>query len=162
MQKLLRPLAEREVIGYMNSLLNVLMALEQQHPPVRHYDITPSNIIIERSRGRPIMTGFQVSPPPSSVETMSNWSQHRTTRKLVISPYLPVQDKPYDQRTCIYSLAACMHYALTNYAPPHYPAFPPAPMLNPNISFSLATKLRPAPIEDKRAPTPTFSNILFL
>ena len=150
MQKLLRPLAEREVIGYMNSLLNVLMALEREHPPLRHYDITPSNIIIERSRGRPILTGFQVSPPPSSVETMGNGSQHRTTRKLVISPYLPVQDKPYDQRTCIYSLAACMHYALTNYAPPHYPAFPPVRMLNPNVSVALETILSRALMEDNR------------
>src|SRR5438270_8084734 len=99
MQKLLRPLPEREVTGYLNALLNALMALEQQRPPLRHYDITPSNIMIERTRGRPILTGFQISPPPSSLEAMHKGSQHRTTRKLAISPYVPVQDKPYDQRT---------------------------------------------------------------
>src|SRR5207249_85346 len=109
LQKLLRPLPEREVLGYMNTLLNILMALEQQRPPLRHYDISPSNIIIERTRGRPILTGFQVSAPPSSREAEQNRSPHRTTRKLAISPYLPVQDKHFDQRTCIYSLAACMH-----------------------------------------------------
>jgi len=150
MQKLLRPLPEREVIGYMNSLLNALMALEQQRPPLRHYDISPSNIIIERTRGRPILTGFQVSAPPSSREAEQKRSPHRTTRKLTISPYLPVQDKHFDQRTCIYSLAACMHYALTNYAPPHYPAFPPVRMLNPNISFALETILSRALMEDNR------------
>ena len=68
----------------------------------------------------------------------------------MISPYLPVQDKPYDQRTCIYSLAACMHYALTNYAPPHYPAFPPVRMLNPNVSVALETILSRALMEDNR------------
>ena len=150
MQKLLRPLPEREVIGYMNSLLNALMALEQQRPPLRHYDISPSNIIIERTRGRPILTGFQVSAPPSSREAEQKRSPHRTTRKLAISPYLPVQDKHFDQRTCIYSLAACMHYALTNYAPPHYPAFPPVRMLNPNISFAFETILSRALMEDNR------------
>ncbi|HEY6408094.1 MAG TPA: protein kinase [Ktedonobacteraceae bacterium] len=150
MQKLLRPLAEREVLGYMNSLLNALMALEQQRPPLRHYDISPSNIIIERTRGRPKLIGFQVSPPPSSPEGDRKRSPHRTTRKLAISPYLPVQDKHFDQRTCIYSLAACMHYALTNYAPPHYPAFPPVRMLNPNVSLALETILSRALMEDSR------------
>ena len=150
MQKLLRPLAEREVIGYMNSLLNALMALEQQRPPLRHYDISPSNIIIERARGRPILSGFQVSAPPSSPEADHKRGPHRTTRKLAISPYLPVQDKHFDQRTCIYSLAACMHYALTNYAPPHYPAFPPVRMLNPNVSFAFEAILSRALMEDSR------------
>jgi len=150
MQKLLRPLAEREVTGYLNALLNALMALEQQRPPLRHYDITPSNIMIELTRGRPILTGFQVSPPPQSLETMNKGSQHRTTRKLAISPYIPVQDKPYDQRTCIYSLAACMHYALTNYAPPHYPTFPPVRLLNPNVSVALESILSRALMEDSR------------
>ncbi|HCP73135.1 MAG TPA: hypothetical protein DIU08_00660, partial [Ktedonobacter sp.] len=150
MQKLLRPLAEREVTGYLNALLNALMALEQQRPPLRHYDITPSNIMIELTRGRPILTGFQVSPPPQSLETINKGSQHRTTRKLAISPYIPVQDKPYDQRTCIYSLAACMHYALTNYAPPHYPTFPPVRLLNPNVSVALESILSRALMEDSR------------
>jgi len=150
MQKLLRPLAEREVIGYMNSLLNALMALEQQHPPLRHYDISPSSIIIERTRGRPILIGFQISPPPSSPEADRKRSQHRTTRKLAISPYLPVQDTYYDQRSCIYSLAACMHYALTNYAPPHYPAFPPVRMLNPKVSVGFEAILSRALMEDSR------------
>jgi len=159
MQKLLRPLPEREVIGYMNSLLNALMALEQQRPPLRHYDISPSNIIIERTRGRPILTGFQVSAPPSSREAEQKRSPHRTTRKLAISPYLPVQDKHFDQRTCIYSLAACMHYALTNYAPPHYPAFPPVRMLNPNISFALETKLSRTLKEDNREQYQSYGEI---
>ena len=34
LQKLLRPLPEHEVLGYMNTLLNILIALEQQQPPL--------------------------------------------------------------------------------------------------------------------------------
>lgn len=147
MQKLLRPLSEREVVSYMNSLLNVLMALDQQRPPLRHYDISPANIIIEQARGRAMLTGFQVPPPPSPVQASG---RHRTTRKLEISPYLPVRDTPYDRRTCIYTLAACMHYALTNYAPPHYPAFPPARMLNPSVSPALEAILSRALMEDSK------------
>src|SRR5579859_1054676 len=148
MQKLLRPLPELEVLPYMNTLLNILQALEQQRPPLRHYDISPANIIIEKTRGRAMLTGFQIPSPPSSPEVQNAVSRHRTTRKLVISPYLPIQDKPYDQRTCIYSLAACMHYALTNVAPPHYPAYPPARLLNPDISLALETILSRALAEE--------------
>jgi serine/threonine protein kinase len=148
MQKLLRPLPEREVASYMNTLLNTLIALEQQQPPLRHFDITPANIIIERTRGRALLTGFQIQPPTREVQNRG--SEHRTTRKLALSPYVPLQDKPYDQRTCIYSLAACMHYALTNHAPPHYPAFPPVRLLNPSVSPALELILSRALMEDAK------------
>ncbi len=145
MQKLLRPLAEREVLGYFNALLNTLIALEQQKPPFRHFDISPANILIEQTRGRTFLTGFKI-PPPLTPASASG--KHHTTRKLAISPYLPVRDKPYDVRTCIYMLAACMHYALTNYAPPHYPIFPAVRLLNPAVSPALEAILKRALMED--------------
>jgi len=150
LEKLLRPLAEREVLGYINSLLNVLIVLEQQKPSLRHYDITPANIVIDAARGRAILTGFQVPapPPPPHPNIRSERFRKRTTRKLVISPYLPIQDKPFDQRTCIYSLAASMHHALTNMAPPHYPAYPSVRLLNPAISAKLDSILNRALLED--------------
>jgi len=147
--KFLKPLPEREVIGYMNTLLNILMALEQQRPPLRHYDISPANIIIEKTRGRAMLTGFQVPPPPL-LDAQDSLKRHRTTRKLAISPYLPLRDMPYDQRTSIYMLAASMHYALTNYSPPHYPAYPPLRMLNPAISPALELVLSRALMEDSK------------
>ena len=147
--KFFKPLAEREVLGYMNTLLNILMTLEQQRPPLRHYDISPANIIIERSRGRVMLTGFQVAPPPLSDE-QDNFKRHRTTRKLTISPYLPLRDMPYDQRTCIYMLAASMHHALTNYSPPHFPAYPPVRMLNPSVSPELELILSRALMEGSK------------
>lgn len=148
LQKLLRPLPEHEVVGYMNSLLNTLIALEQQG--VRHYDISPANIIIENKRGRAMLTGLQI-PPPSSPDPANASAKHRTTRKLAISPYLPVKDKPYDSRTSIYMLAATMHHALTNYAPPHYPVYPPVRTLNPAISPELESILNRALREDREA-----------
>ena len=159
MQKLLRPLPEREVLSYMNALLNILISLEQQQPPLRHYDICPANILIEKTRGRAMLTGFQVPSPPSSPEVHNAVSRHRTTRKLAISPYLPIQDKPYDQRTCIYTLAACMHYALTNHAPPHYPAFPPVRLLNPAVSPALEAILARALTEDNAARYQSYAEI---
>ncbi len=144
--KLLRPVPEREVVGYMNTLLNVLVALEQTRPPVRHYDISPANIIIEQHRGRAILTGFQLPPPPP--ERRDAPERHRTTRQIAISPYLPVRDPVYDQRTCIYMLAASMHHALTNNPPPHYPAYPSVRVLNPNVSLELERILSLALMED--------------
>ncbi|HLI71146.1 MAG TPA: protein kinase [Ktedonobacteraceae bacterium] len=147
--KLLRPVPEREVIGYMNTLLNILIGLEQMKPPLRHFDVSPANIIIEQKRGRAILTGFQLPPPPS--EKQDALSRHRTTRKIAVSPYLPVRDQLYDQRTCIYMLAASMHHALTNHAPPHYPAYPAVRLLNPDISPELERILGLALMEDAAA-----------
>ena len=146
LQKLLRPLEERNVVVYLMSLLNTLIALEQQG--IHHYDISPANIVIEQKRGRAILTGFQVAPPsqPSGVHVQA--PRKRTTRKLAISPYLPIQDKPYDKRTSIYMLAATMHHALTNIAPPHYPTYPPVRMLNPNVSPALEAILSRALLEE--------------
>ncbi|HEY7418442.1 MAG TPA: hypothetical protein VH593_24895, partial [Ktedonobacteraceae bacterium] len=126
--------------------LNILIALESQS--LRHYDISPANIVIERGRGRAFLTGFQVAPPPAPPESSHEGLHSRTTRKLAISPYLPIQDAPYDQRTCIYALAASMHHALTNVAPPHYPTYPPVRMLNSNISTDLELILSRALAED--------------
>lgn len=149
LQKLLRPLSEREVLGYMNNVLNILIALEQQRPPLRHYDISPANIIIENTRGRAMLTGFQIpAPPPEKLNLLSN---QRTTRKIAVSPYVPVKDSPYDHRTYIYMLAASMHHVLTNCAPPHYPSFPAVRMLNPLISPELESILRHALMEDREA-----------
>src|SRR5947199_5984329 len=67
MQKLLRPLPEREVLGYMNTLLNILIAIDQQQPSLRPYDISPTNIIIERTHGRAMLTALPIAPLPISL-----------------------------------------------------------------------------------------------
>ena len=149
LQKLLKPLSEREVIGYMNNVLNILIALEQQRPPLRHYDISPANILVENARGRAMLVGFQIAPPPS--EKQAGPGKHLTTQKIALSPYVPVKDSPYDHRTCIYMLAASMHHALTNYAPPHYPNFPLVRTLNPLVSPELESLLNRALMEEPSA-----------
>lgn len=156
-KKLLRPLPEREIIGYTNTLLNILVALEQIRPPLRHYDITPANILIEQSRGRAMLSGFQIPQPPP--DRPGSFNTHRTTRKIIVSPYLPVKDSPFDQRTCIYMLAASMHHALTNNPPPHYPAYPPARLLNPDVSIALEHILTRALMEDASARYQSYSEI---
>ncbi|GCF10508.1 protein kinase domain-containing protein [Dictyobacter arantiisoli] len=148
MAKLLHPLPEREVVGYLNNLLNILITLERQQPPLRHYAISPADILIEQKRGRVFLTGFQVPPPPPASEHTGQKRGRRTTRKLAISPYLPIQDKIYDQRTAIYALAASMHHTLSNIAPPHYPTYPPIRLLNSAVSPALERILTRALSED--------------
>jgi len=147
----LHPLPEKEMLNALNMLLNVLIVLEKQRPAIYHYDISPANIFIEPSRGRAYLTGFQISPPPHNTTQRKAGRGVRTTRKLAVSPYLPIGDKPYDQRTSIYALAASMHHALTNVAPPHYPAYPPVRVLNPTISPALETILNRALLEESAA-----------
>jgi serine/threonine protein kinase len=149
--KLLRPLPEQAVISYMTTLLNVLMALEQQPQPIYHFGISPANILIEHKRGRVMLTGFQVQPPLQPPTSRTAGKNKRTTRKLAVSPYLPIQDKPYDQRTSIYALAASMHHALTNVAPPHFPFYPSVRLLNPTISLELEAILSRALFEEPSA-----------
>jgi serine/threonine protein kinase len=156
LQKLLHPLPEHEIISYLNTLLNILIALEQHHPPLHHFDISPANILIEQKRGRVLLTGLQV-PPPAAPLVRQQGSGKRTTRKLVVSPYLPLQDKPLDQRTSIYALAASMHHALTNVAPPHYPTYPPVRQLNPDVSPALEAIIGRALLEDASARYQTYS-----
>jgi serine/threonine protein kinase len=146
-QKLLRPLPEREVIHMMNALLNILITLEQQHPPLRHFDISPTNILIEYKRNRIMLTGFQIPAPPTPSNDQPTTGR-RTTRKLSLSPYQPLQDKVPDQRICIYALAASMHHALTNVAPPHYTTYPAVRQLNPDISPAFDTIINRALQED--------------
>lgn len=143
LQKQLGPLSEDDVIIYMHHLLNILMALERQNPPLYHFDISPTNIIIDTSRRdeRAFLTGFQIPPPPP----IAGMPPH-TTRSIPNSPYLPPKDTStsYDQRTSIYMLAATMHHALTNYAPEVYPAIkPPLPvhMFSPWVMPTLAAIL---------------------
>src|SRR5215831_20990991 len=131
----------------MNTLLNVLISLEQQPQPLHHFDISPANILIENGRRRVVLTGFQIQPPAPRVAGKNK----RTTRKLAVSPYLPIQDKTYDQRTSIYALAASMHHVLTNVAPPHYPFYPPVHLLNPAVSPELETILSRALTEEPSA-----------
>lgn len=157
LQKRLKAIAEQDVIGYMNNMLNILSALEQQAPPLRHYDISPANIIIESARKRAMLTGFQIPPPPP--EQQDTLARHRTTQKIAISPYLPVQDAPYDQRTSIYMLAATMHHALTGYPPPHYPTYPAARTLNPAISPELEIILSRALAENRAFRYQTYADM---
>ena len=98
-----------------------------------------------------MLTGFQIQPPPQPPTSRTAGKSKRTTRKLGVSPYLPIQDKTYDQRTNIYTLAASMHHALTNVAPPHYPFYPPVRLLNPAISPELETILSRALLEEPPA-----------
>jgi serine/threonine protein kinase len=103
LQRLLAPLPERSVLIFMNVVLNILVALEQQMPPGSYHfcSITPTNILLDLTRERAFLTGFQL---PS-----------RPTRKLAASsPYIPRESGIYDQRTLMYSLAACAHYALSS------------------------------------------------
>ena len=94
-----------------------------------------------------MLAGFQIAPPPP--EPRPGLAKHLTTRKILLSPYTPVKDVPFDHRTCIYMLAASMHQALTNYAPPHYPVFPPARQLNPLVSPELEAILNRALQEER-------------
>ncbi|GAC1565277.1 MAG: hypothetical protein NVS3B14_02480 [Ktedonobacteraceae bacterium] len=99
--------------------------------------------------GVAFFAGFMSKRPPP--ESRPGLARRLTTQKILLSPYVPVKDMPFDHRTCIYMLAASMHQALTNYAPPHYPVFPSARQLNPLVSPELEAILNRALMEERSA-----------
>ncbi len=56
-------------------------------------------------------------------------------------------------------LAASMHHALTNNPPPHYPAYPPVRVLNPDVSPELERILSLALMEDAASRYQSYAEI---
>ncbi|HEY1348822.1 MAG TPA: hypothetical protein VGF67_04270 [Ktedonobacteraceae bacterium] len=126
----------------MNVVLNILVALERQMPPASYHfcSITPANILLDPLRERAFLTGFQLP--------------YRPTRKLnlkaAFSPYIPLEGGLYDQRTLMYSLAACAHYALSTIEPPVGVAPRAIRSLNAAVSLACDALLQRALHEQSR------------
>jgi len=82
LQRLLAPLSEISVIIWMHTILNILLALEQQMPPASYHfcSLTPANIILDMTRERAFLTGFQLPYRPTI----------KLNLKMAFSPYVPM------------------------------------------------------------------------
>lgn len=110
-QKKYVPLAERDVLNYTYTLLNILQALESNNLPQRYIDITPANIILGPASQpmRASLVGFR-TPPLSTTRRLSLSSPYSPD----LSAYELLED---NQRISIYTLATSMYYALTATVP---------------------------------------------
>lgn len=133
MERLKRPMPEREVLTYASQVLDILVYLAQQQPPIVHRDIKPANIIIGAKDKRAHLVDFGIA----RADVTRNVKRKQTSA-LGTPGYAPPEQYQgnADARSDLYALAATMHHLLTNRDPSEYAPFtyPPVRSLVPSIS----------------------------
>jgi ABC-type branched-subunit amino acid transport system substrate-binding protein/serine/threonine protein kinase len=132
MDRIQAPMPEREALGYMSQLLDVLDYLEHQSPPIVHRDIKPANIIVGAKDKRAHLVDFGIARAEVA---------KKQTSALGTPGYAPPEQYQgkADIRSDLYALAATIHHLVTNRDPRNAAPFtyPSARSVNPNVSPDL-------------------------
>ena len=138
---------EKEALTYISQVLDILVSLSEQKPPIVHRDIKPANIIISSRDKRARLVDFGIA----RADEVKNAKRKQTTA-LGTPGYAPPEQYQgnADARSDIYALAATLHHLVTNRDPRNFPPFsyPPARSLNKQVSPELESILERALILD--------------
>lgn len=142
LDRLGRPMEEREALIHASEILDVLDYLAQQTPPVVHRDIKPANIIIGEKDKKAHLVDFGIARPDIMRESSSlnkeSENQSKQTSALGTPGYAPPEQYQgnADPRSDLYALGATLYHLLTNHDPRDYPPFhfPSALSINPQLS----------------------------
>ena len=129
-------LSEAQVLPWIMQILDALIYLHNQDPPVVHRDIKPANVRIT-PEGQAMLVDFGIAKIFDP--------HHRTSigARATTPGYAPIEQygqAPTDVRSDVYALGATMYAALTGQAPPESIArasgtsLTPPRMLNPAIT----------------------------
>jgi serine/threonine protein kinase/ABC-type branched-subunit amino acid transport system substrate-binding protein len=147
MERTNRPMPEQEALTYISQVLDILVYLSDQKPPIVHRDIKPANIIISSRDKRARLVDFGIA----RADEVKNAKRKQTTA-LGTPGYAPPEQYQgnADDRSDVYALAATLHHLVTNRDPRNFPPFsyPPANSLNKQISPELERILERALILD--------------
>jgi serine/threonine protein kinase len=129
------PLDERTVLEWLGQVLDALIYMHQQYPPVLHRDIKPDNIKIT-PEGRAMLVDFGLA------RFYLPGQKTATGARAGSDGYAPVEQYigGTDARSDVYSLGATLYFALTGHDPPAAPALaagetlPRPRRFNPRIS----------------------------
>jgi formylglycine-generating enzyme required for sulfatase activity/tRNA A-37 threonylcarbamoyl transferase component Bud32 len=122
-------LGEDKVIEYTKQLLDVLVYLHSQNPPVVYRDLKPSNIMVQSSDRRIILIDFGIARtvcPGSLTQKTGIGTEGYTAPEQYTGKPEPASD--------IYALGATMHHLLTGQKPLIPFNFKPVKELKPDIS----------------------------
>lgn len=131
-----KPLAEKQVLSWMEQICDALVYLHAQNPPIIHRDIKPANIKIT-SAGQALLIDFGIA------KQYRLDSRTTLAARAVTAGYSPVEQygqEATDVRTDIYALGATMYTLLTTLRPPESVArvsgapLPPPSELNQQVS----------------------------
>ncbi len=133
MERIKKPMPEREALTYASQVLDILDYLSHLTPPIVHRDIKPANIIIGAKDKRAHLVDFGIARADEAKN-----AKRKQTSALGTPGYAPPEQYQgnADGRSDIYALAATLHHVLTNRDPREYPpfAYPPARTLNPQLT----------------------------
>jgi serine/threonine protein kinase/ABC-type branched-subunit amino acid transport system substrate-binding protein len=136
MERVNAPMSEREALGYMSQVLDILDYLEHQTPPIVHRDIKPANIIVGAKDKRAHLVDFGIARADENKN-----AKRKQTSALGTPGYAPPEQYQgnADGRSDLYALAATVHHLVTNRDPRNYPpfAYPSARSLNSKLSPAL-------------------------
>ncbi len=107
------PFSEREVLGWLLPVADILQELHSRNPPVLHRDIKPANLILN-PQGQAVLVDFGLTrlyDPTTQTQTMARAvSEGFSPLEQYIGQTSPQSD--------IYALAATMYFLLTAHVPP--------------------------------------------
>ncbi len=136
MERIKRPMPEREALTYASQVLDILDYLSQLKPPIVHRDIKPANIIIGSKDKRAHLVDFGIARADEARN-----AKRKQTAALGTPGYAPPEQYQgnADSRADLYALAATLHHLLTNRDPRDYPPFiyPPARSLNKGLTADI-------------------------
>ncbi len=143
MERIKRPMPEREALTYGSQVLDILDYLSQLKPPIVHRDIKPANIIIGAKDKRAHLVDFGIARADEARN-----AKRKQTAALGTPGYAPPEQYQgnADPRADLYALAATLHHLLTNRDPREYPPFiyPPARSINKGLTADIERVLEHA------------------
>ncbi len=143
MERINRPMPEREALTYASQVLDILDYLSQLKPPIVHRDIKPANIIIGTKDKRAHLVDFGIARADEARN-----AKRKQTAALGTPGYAPPEQYQgnADPRADLYALAATLHHLLTNRDPREYPPFiyPPARSINKGLTADIERVLEHA------------------
>ena len=111
------PFPVKDILQWVDDLLDALNYLHSKEPPILHRDIKPANLKID-SKGRAVLLDFGLAKGHAGLMTLQAENRSILGYSRNYSSPEQIQDTGTTALSDIYSLAATLYHLLTNQRPP--------------------------------------------